>query len=184
MKTTNTIKLMKKVILITALSIFGITGLNAQTSFGVTGGLASISIKVESSFMGSSFSVSDSEIGFYIGGFADFTMSESLHIQPGINYTSVKELSQIYVPIMAKYYFGDIGIYAQAGPQIRYVLEEQAENYTNLGIDLGIGAGYDITEELFVEIRYAFQLNDHYTGSGDASAKYNTLNLGVGYRFN
>lgn len=170
---------MKKSLLIAALAVFGITGMNAQTSFGATAGLANVSGKVDTPFG----SVSQSSTGFFVGVLADIGISEAFHVQPAITYTSVEDLGQIYVPIMAKYYFGDSGFNAQAGPQVRYIMEEVADDFSKLGIDLAIGAGYDINENIFVEARYGFQMNDHYTGDGDASLKYNTLNVGVGYKF-
>lgn len=175
---------MKKVIMTAIVAVFSMLATQAQTSFGVTAGMVNVSAKSEASFMGQSISVSEAKTGFYVGAFADISVSESFSVVPGVNYVGVEDANQIYVPIMAHYYFGDSGFFAQAGPEFRYILEENtSDDFSKLGIDLGLGAGYDITEKFFVEARYAFQLNDHYTGSEDASSKSNTFNIGVGYRF-
>ena len=41
----------------------------------------------------------------------------------------------------------------------------------------------NINENIFVQARYVFQLNNHYTGDADIDIDVNSFTLGVGYRF-
>ena len=63
------------------------------------------------------------------------------------------------IPIMAKMYVTE-QFNIQAGPQITYTLEEVIDDFTKFNIGLGAGLGYDITEDVFIESRYVFQLNN------------------------
>lgn len=170
---------MKKLLLsVIAMAAF-VSFTNAQeTKFGATAGFLSANAKVE--FMG--ISVTDSESGFYVGAVADFGISEKFHIQPELAYASFGDGSALLLPIMAKFYVSE-KFNIQAGPQLVFNLEETGDDYSSMYIDLGAGVGYDISEKFFVEARYAFQLNDAYTGDEDFSTKIGFLNIGVGYYF-
>jgi opacity protein-like surface antigen len=49
---------------------------------------------------------------------------------------------------------------------------------------LAVGAAYDITQKLFIEGRYSFQLNNHLKNAPSGySVRANYLNVGLGYRF-
>lgn len=77
----------------------------------------------------------------------------------------------------------------QLGPQIGFVggdfgdYIDSIDDSTKLNLQLALGAGYNISEELFVQVRYGFQLNDHYTGDADVSLKVSGFAASVGYRF-
>ena len=88
----------------------------------------------------------------------------------------------IQIPAMFKYYVAS-GFNLQAGPQLTFDFEDYPEDWTGLNLGLALGAGYDFSERFMGEIRYGLQLNNHYTGDADLSAKINYLNLGVGYKF-
>jgi len=171
---------MKKICLVAFVAILSITSINAQeVKFGVTAGLFNASAKAE--FEG--ISADGSEAGFYIGGVADISISEKLHIQPELVYVSVDGSNGIALPIIAKYYVSD-DFNIQFGPHLDFTLEDVPTDFTGLGISLAAGLGYDINENIFIEGRYAFQLNDYYTGDLDINTTTNSLMIGVGYRFN
>ena len=95
----------------------------------------------------------------------------------------------LYVPIMAKYYIGDSQFNLQAGPQAAIILDEVG-GMNAFGLDLGFGAGFDITENFFLEARYAFEvtnrMGDEFAEAfpeSDAKVRINTLQVGVGYKF-
>jgi opacity protein-like surface antigen len=60
---------------------------------------------------------------------------------------------------------------------------DSIDDTTKLNLQLAVGVGYDIDESFFVQARYGFQLNDHFTGDGDGEIKFNSLTVGVGYKF-
>ena len=174
---------MKKVILAFMLLFACANYTNAQdVGFGLTAGYLNTQEKLNTS-MGD---ISENFSGFYVGAFADIGINEVFHIQPGVNYGNVEETSLLYIPIMAKYYIGDSGFSLQAGPQGTLILEESMEGLDNFGIDIAAGAAYDITENFFIEARYAFELTDRFSSdvdSDDAEYKINNLFVGVGYKF-
>jgi opacity protein-like surface antigen len=187
---------MKKVLSIFALTILMVVNSQAQNEsdsntgpkFGVKAGFSSLAfkIKVEGT------SVNEDISGFYIGGFAEFFLSENFNLQPELAYASYSEDGEssdvLLLPIMLKYKANDkFGILA--GPQFDYLLNEvDAEGLKRLGFGLAIGVSYDITENIIIDARYSFGLNDRIEDLGDfdgfdVKAKLNYLQIGLGYRF-
>jgi len=171
---------MKNLCVVAVMAIFSFIGVNAQgTDFGATAGFISGNEK----FKSGGESLSASESGFYVGIIAEIDVTEEFKIQPELLYAKVGEISFLQLPIIAKYYVSE-KFNLLAGPQITYTLEnEVGDDVTKLNLGLGLGLGYDFTEKLFVQSRYAFQLNDYYTGNEDLSSKIGFLNIGLGYRF-
>lgn len=96
------------------------------------------------------------------------------------------------------------GLHIQVGPQISFssnlneikktIRDIEGVIGTNGNIDdvlkstaleLGFGAGYDITKNITVQARYAFALTDRYDGplGGALDVKSSTLNVGLAYFF-
>lgn len=170
---------MKKLLLSAfAVCAFAFTTNAQEVSFGATVGFTSAMSKNE----GGNISETDSESGFYIGGLADFTISDKFHVQPELAYSAVKDFNSIVLPIMAKYYVTE-QLNVQAGPTVNYILEDTGDDFSKLGLLLSAGAGYDINENFLVQARYGLQLNNYYTGDLDYSTKINILTVGVGYKF-
>ncbi|RXJ51383.1 outer membrane beta-barrel protein [Gelidibacter gilvus] len=174
---------MKKLMLMAAFAVFGLSNVTAQSQFGVMAGYTNISAKV--SAQGSS--VSGDESGFFVGGVADFGISEKFHIQPEVLYAKANEASFLYIPILAKFMVSDaFGILA--GPQGNLSLEEKTNGVNSFGIDLTFGANYKITQNFFLEARYGFEVTNRiansaeFEGSG-IKGKVNTLQVGLGYMF-
>ncbi|MBT8183277.1 MAG: porin family protein, partial [Eudoraea sp.] len=136
-------------------------------------GLSSVSIKVDLGEFGGS--VSDSEIGFFAGLGYNFEVSEEFEVEPSILYSLVSDLNSLYVPVMAKYKVSN-EFSIQAGPQINYLLEDLPEG--EFGLDFAFGVGYNFTEQLFADARYAFEISRGVDGFS-----VNSLQIGVGYRF-
>lgn len=170
---------MKKLLLCAAIAVFGLANMNAQSQFGVMAGYTNITAKAKYSGM----SISNSESGFFIGGVADFTISEQFHIQPEVLYANASEANFLYVPVLAKYMVAD-GVGILAGPQANFILEDVAEGYNSFGIDLTFGANYKITNNFFAEARYGFEITNRVSeGGSDVKGNYNTLHIGIGYMF-
>ncbi len=160
-------------------AVFSISAMNAQeTRFGATAGYLNLSNKVD---LGQG-SVSVSEFGFYAGVFAEIGISDELKIQPELLYGSIDGLDILQLPVMAKYYVAD-KVNVQGGLQLNYILDTTVDDFSAFAVGLGLGAGYDITEDILVSARYAFQLNNSYTGDADLSSKFNYLSVGIGYKF-
>lgn len=161
---------MKKVIL-TIIAVLGFAFANAQdVKFGIKGGinLSTLTGDVED------FS---SKVGFQLGGFAEFKVSDKFFIQPELlysaqgakyketeSYYSYKEkmnISYLNIPVVAKYYVVD-KFSVEAGPQIGFLLGAKSK----------------------WEETYAGQKN---SGDEDMKDSFKTvdfsLNVGAGYDF-
>jgi len=141
--------------------------------------------------------------GFYIGGLVDIEVVDKFHIQPELLYGSAENLSFIYLPVLAKYYVAD-KFHLQAGPQLtfssniddikRAIRDTEELLGTNgnvddvldtFGVDLSLGAGFDVSNNLTIQARYSFGLTDMYSGpaGGVLDIKNDTLQVGVAYMF-
>lgn len=199
---------MKKIIFTLSIAFLTFAGIQAQDAFkfGVTGGLLNSNTDVNISALGINLANIDAinKTGFYIGAIADIAATEKLHIQPELTYGSAGDLSFIYLPVMAKYYVAN-GFHIQAGPQfsfssnlddIKQTIEDAQvllgtnsnidDAVNSLGVDLSFGAGFDVSDNLTIQARYAFALTDWYSGplGGSLDVKTATLNVGVAYFFN
>ncbi|MEO0570121.1 MAG: outer membrane beta-barrel protein [Bacteroidota bacterium] len=156
--------------LITAILCIGLTiSTFAQEGLAAKAGINNVTFDVDG--FGST-----SELGFYLGGSYTFETNGEILIEPSVLISIVDDLTSLYIPVMGKYYVAD-QFNLQAGPQLNILLEDVDEGA--FGIDLGFGAGYDISDQFFVEARYAFEIIRDLEGGN-----INTLTAGVGYRFN
>ena len=161
---------MKKVIL-TAITVMSFAFANAQdVKFGLKGGINL------SNFTGDIEDAS-SKVGFQVGGFAEFKLSDKFAIQPELLYSTQgakykeSEVNYLYketinlgylnVPVMAKYYVID-KLSIEAGPQIGFLLSAK-----------------DKWEETY--------LGEKYSGKESIKDSFKSvdfsLNVGAGYDF-
>lgn len=168
----------KSIVFVLLLVCFALTHTFAQEGFELKGGLNNITINLDTGdgFFGD---VSDSELGFYLGGGYNFVASEKLDVEPAVLFSFVDDLTSLYIPVMFKYKIAE-KFNLQAGPQINYLLEDLPDG--ELGLDLAVGGGFQIDANWFIDARYGFQI----TRGGDFGdvVDINTLTFGVGYRFN
>ena len=190
---------MKKMIL-SAIAIFTIGFANAQeVKFGAKAGLNLANI----SGGGTDTNVRTS---FYVGGLAEFGISDKFFIQPELVYSSQGfinksntdfsvQLDYLNLPIMAKYMVAE-GFSLQAGPQIGFLLSAKnktpegssdiKENLSKVDFSLGLGVGYDINENFNIGFRYNLglsKINKESAPSGSSDIKNSVFQIGVGYTF-
>ncbi len=180
---------MKKIILgvlLTVLlnaSIYGQNKLNSP-EFGVHLGYALIDIK-------SNIFEGDTQSGFFIGASLNFSLSETLSLQPKFLYASYSDIGFLHIPIFLSYKTKQ-GIYFSTGPQLTVLLDDPFNINKELGLDFGLGLGFDFSDTIFIEARYALALTNRFNEdidfdeeafSGTPNLKYNNLMLGVGYKF-
>jgi opacity protein-like surface antigen len=170
---------MKKIILSSiALLAFGFANAQDGAKFGVKGGIDMVSQKFEDTDEDSGYSVSEtvSTTGFYVGGFAEFGLSDKLTLQPGLNYHTASKsgvkFDYLSIPVLFQYEIAE-SFNVIAGPSLYYSLVSGDQDKARF--NLGVGASYNFTENLFVEPRYDIGL------TGDA--KVNHFLIGVGYKF-
>jgi opacity protein-like surface antigen len=181
---------MKKIILsAVAVLAFGFT--NAQ---GVKFG-AKVALNV-ATFTGDVEDAS-SLVGFQVGGFAEFKVSEKFAVQPELMYSaqgasgegSDSKLGYLNIPVMAKYYVAK-SFSLEAGPQIGFLLsaKEDGEDFKDYlsSTDFGFnfGAGYDFTENLSAGLRYNLGLSNIIDSEdNDGSIKNSVFSVSLGYKF-
>lgn len=196
----------KLIILITLLTGLHVAA-QGNVKFGITGGLLNADADVNLS-VGDIFDIASidaiNNTGFYIGVISDIEVAESFHVQPELTYGSAGDLSFIYLPVMAKYYLIPNKLNIQLGPQFNFSsnlddikntiqdIEGVLGSNTNIddvlntvGVEIGFGAGFDITENVSVQARYALELTDRYSGplNNSLDIKGATLNVGFAYFF-
>lgn len=173
---------MKKVLFAAiAVMAFGVS--NAQEiKFGVKAGLNNTNFTGDAD--------TDAKSSFYIGGLADFTVSEKFHVQPELMYSSEGAdddfgISYLRLPIMAKYYVME-GLSLQAGPELAFKVateEDVVDELTkSLDFGLGFGAGYELESGLMFDARYNLGLSNisDVDGVDFGNAGFQ---IGLGYRF-
>lgn len=189
---------MKKVIF-TVAAVFAFGFANAQDkagpdstmSFGVKGGLNVASL--------SNSDDAKSLIGFHVGGFGEFMLTEQFAIQPEVMFSTQGasydggdlKLNYINIPVMAKFYVTE-AISVEAGPQIGFLMtaedtdgedvKDQA-NSTDFGV--GFGVAYNLTENMFLGARYTIGLNDIQKdlAPGEDGMQNGVLQASFGYKF-
>lgn len=174
---------MKK-IFFAAVAVFAFGFANAQDSdsmrFGVKAGLNN------SNFTGDLDG--DAATSFYVGGFAEFSVSDKFHVQPELLYSmegaDEASVSYIKIPVMGKYYVAE-GFNLQAGPYIGFKAgadEAIDDAVKSMDFGLGLGAGYDLTNGLFFDARYNLGLQN-VSESDLVDFKTTCIQVGLGYKF-
>ena len=171
---------------------------NAQeTKFGVKAGLNL------SSFSGES----DLQVrpSFYVGGLVEIKINEKFSVQPELVYSSqgtkykndsdyTSKVDYLNIPVMAKYLVAK-GFSIEVGPQIGFVTSAQ-DTYKGLSQDtkeyisstdfsLGFGAGYDVTENINIGLRYNVGLTkvNKTSSPGSSDIKNSVFQIGAAYKF-
>ncbi|WP_298115463.1 porin family protein [Flavobacterium sp.] len=178
---------MKKIILsLVAIAAFGVANAQEDMKFGAKAGINM------SNFTGDADT--DSKIGFQVGAFAEFKVSEKFAVQPEILFSALgaKDDSDNYnsnyilVPVMAKYYVAE-GFSLEAGPQIGFLMSAKygdtdiKDAYKSTDFALNLGAGYDVAENINIGLRYSLGLSNVSDIGGDV--KTSNIALAVGYKF-
>ena len=131
--------------------------------------------------------------------------SEYSESEPGYSYSeeSTVKLNYLNIPIMAKYYATE-KFYVEAGPQIGFLMSAKEDfdysetfmgttdsgstsedikdglNSTDFG--LGLGLGYNFTENVGAGLRYTAGLSDIYKDS-DGKVNNSNIAISVAYTF-
>ncbi|WP_417370079.1 porin family protein [Gelidibacter japonicus] len=182
---------MRKLILITALAVFGFNLSNAQdVSFGVKGGVNL------ATFTGDDSAEAKGITSYHVGGLVDIEITEKFSVQPEVIY-SVQgadsdlgdfRLDYINVPVLAKFMIVD-GLSLEGGPQIGFLTSSKLENEdikdfvkkTDFGAVLGLG--YLLDGGLNFAARYNFGLSNISDSDLDVDVKNGVFQLSIGYMF-
>ncbi|SFW67429.1 outer membrane insertion C-terminal signal [Sinomicrobium oceani] len=181
---------MKKLVLLAVMAFGFVCSSSAQdVTFGIKGGLNFSTVKFDSDMGGAS---PDGKTGFYIGGLADFGISEKFHIQPEAIFSfegaDDYDMTYLNIPVLAKFYVVE-GFNIQAGPQFGFLLDsdEDSEFLKTMNFGLSFGAGYELPAGVFFDARYNLGLSDvldvDVADAVGAELKTRGFMVGLGYRF-
>ncbi len=183
---------MKKLLVAVIVTVLGLSSVNAQKdAFGLSAGYSSLIVKAKASYQGDSDSDSDSAGGFYIGLFKEFNIDEKFTIRPEFQFAVYSSdgdnSSELLIPVMFKYEVAR-SFSLMAGPQFDYLLDDDADGLNKFGLGLALGAEVDLTEKLFLNLRYSFGVSerledDEILAPVELDARFDTFNLGLGYKF-
>lgn len=188
---------MKK-ILLTAVAVFGFAFANAQeTKFGAKAGLNI------SNFTGD-VEDNSSKIGFQVGAFAEIKVSEKFAVQPEVVFSALGakfdfggtdvnyNMNYLTIPVMAKYFVAE-GFSLEAGPQVGFLMSAKAkadgesldvkDGFESTDFGINVGAGYDVTENINLGLRYTIGVSNILADSGDVKAGNSNIAFAVGYKF-
>jgi hypothetical protein len=187
---------MKKVVL-SLVVLFASASAFAQLSGGLKAGLnvANWGADVKDQ------SDSKSRIGYHVGGFVTFNLSDALSVQPELLYNSVGAktdvdgdvdyvMNYLSIPVMLTYNINE-SFNIQAGPQLGLLLSAEAKvedvevdikelfTGTDFGFNLGVGANFG---KISASARYCLGLANVLEDSGDDKGTNNVIQLSVGYK--
>ncbi|MDW5288306.1 porin family protein [Formosa sp. PL04] len=181
---------MKKLLLVTLISVLGFTNVNAQDiQFGAKAGLNFASV------VGDYSDDFDTVTAFNFGVMAEIPISSTFSFQPELIFSGqgysigddVVALNYLNVPLMAKYYVTQ-GFSVQAGPQVGFLLNvndddlgiEDSFNTVDFGINLGLG--YKLKNGLNFDARYNIGLTN-INEIDSINNKNGVFQVSVGYFF-
>jgi len=187
---------MKKVVLVTVLTVLGLSNVNAQkkNKFGAKAGLNFAFITGDNS------EDLDPNTDFHFGLLAEIPLSEKFSFQPELIYSGQGaelniasegriNLNYLNLPLIGKYYVTK-QLSLEAGPQIGYLLSTKGGtlDYKDLlkPIDYGVnfGFGYKLDNGLNFSARYNLGLSNINDVDGFTDKNRNgVFQLSVGYFF-
>jgi opacity protein-like surface antigen len=111
-----------------------------------------------------------------------------------------QKLAYLNIPVMAKYFVTE-GFSLEAGPQFGFLMSANAETevsalgesasvsadnkdyFESIDFGLNFGAGYDVSENINLGVRYSLGLSNIAKDSGDFKANNSNIAIAVGYKF-
>jgi hypothetical protein len=183
---------MKKVLLVAAFAVLGLSNVNAQEiQFGAKGGLNFASIS------GDNTGGTGTVTAFNVGLVAEIPINEKFSFQPELMYSGqgysfdddTVALNYLNIPLIGKYYVTK-GLSLEAGPQIGFLLSAKSEDidvkdlFNTVDFGVNFGVGYKLDNGLNFGARYNLGLADinDIDGFNDKN-KNGVFQLSVGYFF-
>jgi len=184
---------MKKTLLLIFTVLIGIITINAQESRYLVRIGANLSSISSDNITGD---LDQNRIGVVVGFLADFALTEKLRLQPEFQYSGQGNknrdlrVNYLQIPILLKYNITDL-FNVQLGPQAGIKIWEWEDNLNNI-TDFGtfdfagvLGIGANVTDNFFVDLRYAFGLSNVFDQDGsdiEIDGTSRNIQLSVGYR--
>jgi hypothetical protein len=184
---------MKKILLITVITVFGFTNVTAQdVEFG-----AKLGVNFGSLYGDNTGNVDPIVSLINFGVYAEIPLNEKFSFQPEIMYSThgfsindrIKALNYLNFPLMGKYYVTK-KLSLEAGPQIGFLLSTKGklgipkDDFKTLDFGVNFGVGYKLNNGLNFGARYNLGLSNINDVSGSSDKLTNgVLQVTVGYSF-
>jgi len=201
---------MKKVILSwVAIATFGFVSAQETSNKPIFGAKAGVNL---ATLTGEDSDGAETRTSIHAGMFVEFKITDKFSIQPELLYSAkgtkasgfiegiqadiVMKLNYIEIPVMFRYYVVD-KFSLEAGPYVGFIAAAKMKVDTSMGggtadikdtikstdFGLGVGASYDVLDNLFINFRYSMGLSEvGDSGSGD-DIKNSVVQFGLGYKF-
>ncbi len=187
---------MKKLVLVTAIAVFGFSNSNAQDiQFGAKLGVNFSDINGDNA-------ISDGPVTSFLnfGVYAEMPINEKFSFQPELMYSvqgfgtgsgedELVSLHYLNLPLMGKYYVTK-GLSIEAGPQIGFLLSAKdndmdlKNSFKTLDFGVNLGLGYKLNNGLNFGARYNLGLsNINDFESSNAKFRNTTVQFIIGYSF-
>jgi opacity protein-like surface antigen len=191
---------MKKIFIAASLVIFSALSASAQISIGAKAGLNVSNVKQKND--GDTYK-NDARLSAHLGAYLVYNFKDNMAFQPEfvfsgegakIDDSDVKlALTYLNLPLLFRYNFSE-NLSAVTGPQIGFLLSAKAkddgdsndvkDSFNGTNISWGLGAQYELPNNLNVGLRYNFGLSDIADdGNDDWKTKASTLQISLGYTF-
>ncbi len=169
-------------------------------------GQAQINVGVKSGFnfsnLGPDLYGNRMKLSFHAGGYANIPLVDKFSVQPELIFSrqgakfkdnnrddAKLRLNYLNIPVLAKYN-DPSGFYAETGPQFGFLINAKVKNdgnlygvsgsYNSFDFSWGFGAGFRVTEEASIGLRWNLGLTDVSKYAG--TVRNTVLQLGVAYR--
>ena len=138
---------------------------------------------VNSTLLLASIKDMSNETGFYFGlALSDVSLSETLELLPEVRFVTVKDFSQIQVPVVLKHHIVT-NLSAVAGPNFSFLLDP-SQNTKAFNFSLNFGLSYNLSDKFSMEGRYDWgQTNLLKNGNSNNYIKMNNIQFGIAYNF-
>lgn len=174
---------MKRIVFLITIAFFTLLNVQSQNFF-----IQKSSFGIDAGYITGEFteiSPEDTKVrtpsGVYAGLNSHFFVKEDLFIKPAVIFSYTQETVWLHLPLLVKYYVLD-HVSIVAGPQGTFIVGMKTP-YNTFGVDFGAGAAFDITNNLYLEARYNFELTSSRLNEGDRASRYNSIFAGIGYKF-
>jgi len=176
---------MKRILLLILLLSITVEGFSQSGTFGVRGGYNISNLDFD---VLPANTINKHRNSFYIGFFADYSLSGSISIVPELQFSAegAKDeklhLDYIQAPILFKFRISP-RIKLGVGPQAGWKVYKLNDGIKDVAFSSVAGFEFKINEVLFIDARYTYGIMNIFHEDLGVEAKNTNVQIGVGYQF-
>jgi hypothetical protein len=202
---------MKKLIVLFSACLFlASTGFAQNMSFGIKAAVTTNFLTYKVDAGSEDQKLIGNTTGFYVGGIANFQLSENFSIQPNLLFAmkggaiQTYKINTFHVDLPINFLYNNNGFFVGGGPNISYALsgkldvddedidifeQDEAGEYTLKRFEIGANVlmGYTFPSGLTLSASFSPGLNNIYEGEDDEdediAAHFKSFGFSIGYMF-